>query len=125
MSTINISAAGGNVTATVSCPKYPQSVVGVIWRYNADQSFDKQVGSFKTNEPDVDLGPPAEINGKFFLVEGSVLNQNDNPPTPYEVNVTISQDGNQLSGEVPADGGSGNISDKDIPFDYRFNLQSK
>jgi hypothetical protein len=123
--TITISAMGGNVTATVSCPKFPQSIAGVIWRYNADQSFDQKAGTFKTDAPDIDLGTPATINGKFFLVEGTVLNQNDNPPTPYEVSVTITQDGQQLSSVVPSDGGAGNIGTQDIPFLYKFNLVAK
>ena len=122
--TINISATGGNIVAKINCPKYPQIVAGVIWRYNEDQSFDKQAGVFNSDEPDVDLGSPSDVNGKYFLVEGSVLNQNDDPPTQFEVNVAIAQEDNQLTNEVPKDGGSGKISNKDIPFDYRFNLQS-
>ena len=122
--TINMAGTGGPVIATITCPDTPQSVVGVIWRYNADLSFDKKVGLFKTDSASVTLGSPAEIAGKLFLIEGTVINEGDDPPTPYKVTVDVGQDGNILKSEVPADGGSGTIGDKDIAFVYRFTLQS-
>lgn len=120
--TINMSAAGGPVNINVTCPDTPQSIVGIVWRYNANQTPDGQAGTFKTHSPEISLGQPGDINGKLFLVETVIINQNDSPPTPYEVLVTLTQDGNVLSSEIPQDGGSGTIGDKDIGCVYQFTL---
>jgi len=122
---IVMSSAGGALTATISCPTTPQSVVGVVFRYNSDQSFDKKMGLFKTDSPDINLGSPIENDGKLFMIQGTVINFNDDPPSPYKVVVDISQNGNVLSTEVPSDGGSGKIGDKDIAFAYNFSLQNQ
>ncbi len=123
-SAIKISANGGPVTAKVSCPRFPQTIVGVIWRYNPDETFDFRCGTFQTDSQIVSLGTVTDTDGKLFLIEGAVLNQNDNPPTPYEIVVEIFQDGNLLNTEVPTDGGKGNIGDKDIAFVYHFTLNT-
>jgi hypothetical protein len=121
--TIKINAGGGLISVNVSCPGFPFPIVGLIYRYNADGSYDQEAGLFTYNSPDVNLGAPTVILGKYFRVEGAVHAMGDNPPAPYKVVVTVSQDGTPLSSEVPENGGSGNIGGTDIHFRYQFTFQ--
>jgi hypothetical protein len=121
---IKVSSQEGSVTVRVTCPRFPESVAGIIWRYNADQEFDQKAGDFQTQHTDVPLGSPETIAGKLFLVEGAVINQNSNPPSPYQVVVSIIQNGKTLHEEVPTDNGTGKIADKNIAFIYRFGLET-
>lgn len=120
---IKIKQAGGSVTVNVSCPRFPQSIVGIVYRYGANGSKEGAVGSFDTANPDVILGAPSEITNKSFGVLSQVLPFNDDPPTPYEIVVTVSQDGDTLSSEVPADNGSGKVSTEIINSLYYFSIQ--
>lgn len=122
ITTIQVPASGGSVVVKTSVPHFPQSVAGVVWRYNADKTPDGKAGIFSTNIPDVPLGAPMAIDKKLFLIEGAVLHHNDNPPTPYQVVVAITQGGSLIHEEVPSIGGAGQIRDKNIPFLYRFTI---
>lgn len=120
IATVKTTGSGGPITAKVAVPQFPQSSAGVIWRYNTDQTFDTRVGIFTTEIQEVPLGAPESISGKHFLVEGAVLHHNDNPPSPYQVVVAILQGGKEVHKEVPPEGGTGQIGDKNVPFIYRF-----
>ena len=122
---IPISATGDPISVTLAVPKFPQSIGGVVWRFNADKTFDVKAGLFMTTAGLVPLGAPSVVNDKIFLVEGAVLNHNDNPPTPYQVVVTITQNGSVIHSEVPSLNGSGQIGTADIPFLYRFQFKSE
>ncbi|QMW01502.1 hypothetical protein [Spirosoma foliorum] len=119
---IPISSSGGPVFVTVAIPKFPQSLAGIVWRYDAKDTFDTKAGMFVTTASEVPLGAPSVINTKKFLVEGAVLSHNDDPPTPYQVVVTVTQDGKILHSEIPSIGGFGKLADKNVPFLYRFQL---
>ena len=119
---IPISPLGGPVFVTISIPKFPQSLAGVVWRYNDNDQFDSKAGMFVTTASEVPLGAPSVIKTKKFLVEGAVLSHNDNPPTPYQVVVTVTQDSKILHSEIPSIGGFGKLADKNVPFLYRFQL---
>jgi hypothetical protein len=121
---INLENISGPVVAKVTCPQFPQSIAGIIWRYNADQTPDKRSGNFTTQLPEVPLGTAGTIAEKFFLVEGAVLQQNDTPPTPYQVIVSIIQNGNLIHQEIPESGGTGQLSDKNKAFVYLFNFKT-
>lgn len=121
---INLKSMSGPVVAKVTCPQFPQSFAGIIWRYNADQSPDKRAGSFTTQLSDVPLGTPAAIKDKIFLIEGAVLQQNDNPPTPYQVIVSFMQNGNLIHQEIPESGGTGQLSNKNKAFVYLFHIKA-
>jgi hypothetical protein len=107
------------VTITVSASKYPQSFAAKIWRYNADQTPDQQMGSAGNGTPPIVLGNAAADPTKLYMLYGFVLNQNDNPPTRYEIEAEVSQPGVQ---PVPlkVDGGAGSIGAKDQAFVARF-----
>ncbi len=122
---IPINSAEGPVSVTVTAPKFPQSIGGVVWRYNADKTFDLKAGLFTNVASEVPLGAPGLVNNKFFLIEGGVLHQNDVPPTPYQVVVTILQNGKVLHQQIPPENGSGKIGNNDIPFLYRFQLKAQ
>lgn len=121
---IQILKTGGPVIVNVSCPKYPQSVVGMIYKYGSDQTKEGQVGQFKTSSPNVPIGSPSAIDSKIFAVLSEVLPYNDDPPSPYEIQITISQDANQLLSVVPEDNGSGTISTDIIMSLYYFSIQA-
>lgn len=121
---IPVSSLGGSVSVTVTVPKFPQAVGGVIWRYKSDQTPDLKAGMFTTKASEVPLGAPNVVDNKFFLIEGAVLNHGDKPPTPYQVVVSVTQNGNILHTEVPSVNGSGKIGTEDEPFLYRFQLKS-
>ncbi len=122
---IKIAANGGPVTAKIKSKISPQVYTGVIWRYKEDETFEQRCGQYDHDQQEVLLGNSSEVADKLFLVEGVLINHNDNPPMKYNMEVSIIQDGNVVSKETPAENGSGKISDKDIAFIYRFNLKTQ
>jgi|GEM_PF-3109153 len=121
---VNAVASGGPIALRVASPDFPQIVAGRVWRYNADMTPDGSAGTFNSDAPDVPLGAPGPMAGKYFLVQGVVLHQNDDPPTQYQVVVSVMQGENVLHREVPAHNGSGEIGGADIPFTYRFRMEA-
>lgn len=119
---ITMSPAGGPVALRVASDKFPQSVAGVVWRYNANKTKDGKAGLFSTDVPSFTLGVPASILDKYFLVEGAVLHQNDNPPTPYMISISVTQDQVVLFAGPPPSGGSGTVGTADVPFRFAFRL---
>lgn len=120
---IKIPATDKPLTVRISADEYPQAITGVVWRYLADKTADGKAGSFNFEISDVPLGMLEAVNKKLFLVQGVILAHNDNPPTPYQVVVTVLQESQVLNQEIPEDGGEGFLSDKDMPFMYRFSLE--
>ena len=112
----------GPLSVELFAPHFPQTPAGVLWRYDSAQQPEGKAGEFSPGVPSVSLGSPASVAGKYFLLEGVVLNQGDNPPTPYQVQVSILQAGVPVHQEVPPDGGSGQIGTADVPFVYRFKI---
>jgi hypothetical protein len=125
LTTIQARSSGGPLSVTVASPRFPQNVSGVLWRYDASQQPEGEAGRFGPGAETVALGMPASVAGKLFMIEGAVLHQNDNPPTPYEVEVTVSQNGTVLARQVPAEGGSGQIGGENQPFVYRFTIREE
>lgn len=116
-------SGGGTITVRISSPNFPQTVAGKVWRYNADKTKNGIAGIFTSEAPDVPLGAPALVKGKLFLIQGAVLHYNDNPPTPYQVVVTVQQGETVLHEAVPDDNGAGQIGIENISFTYRFQLE--
>lgn len=125
ISIIPISTTGDPISVTLAIPKFPESIGGVIWRFNDDKTFDVKAGLFTTTAAEVPLGAPSIILKKIFLVEGAVLHHDANPPTPYQVVVTITQNGRVIHTEVPSLNGSGQIGTANVPFLYRFQFKSE
>lgn len=123
VSTITARAADGPLTVEVTDPGLPQNVTGVLWRYTPAKEPDGKVGRFTPQHPALPIGTVQSNAGRFFLVEGGVLHQDDNLPTPYQVVVTVRQPGKVLSEEVPTEGGSGQLGAQDVAFVYRFQIQ--
>jgi hypothetical protein len=120
---VRLPAASGVLSVDISCPQFPQTLAGVLWRYSETKVPEGKAGSFGPRSGSMPIGsPPSNLN-KFFLVEGAVLNHNDKTPTPYEVVVSILLDGRAIHAEVPPEGGTGQIGTNDMPFVYRFQLQ--
>ena len=100
----------------------PQNVVGVLWRYGPTLEPQGKVGEFKPKQSAVKIGSLGAIKNCNFMIEGAVVSQNDDPPTAYQVLVTILQDGVPTHKEVPAEGGAGAVGKEDAPFIYRFQI---
>lgn len=120
---ISARPGGGAVSVRVTDPTHPQSVTGVIWRYDAEQKPDGTAGQFGTDQPEVILGSAASVGGFFFQAEGAVLAQGDDPPSPYQVVISVLQDGAVLHRETPPNG-AGTVGDTNQPFVYAFRIVS-
>lgn len=121
--TIKIKDNSETVSVTVKADKYPQSIAGILWRYKPDFSADGKAGEFSSQISEIPLGLPGGLFEKFFLVEGGILNFQDNPPTPYQVVVTVRQGLETLLEVVPEHGGAGSIGKTDVPFYFDFQLK--
>lgn len=125
MSIVTIPVAGkvGTLDVAIACPSHPQVLTGVLWRYNPDESPDGAAGTFTPKSAIAPIGNPSENDGKFFMIEGAVLHQNDNPPTQYEVVVTVRHNGLAIHADVPSDHGSGTVGAADERFSYTFQVK--
>ncbi|HET7463867.1 MAG TPA: hypothetical protein VFJ82_21605 [Longimicrobium sp.] len=120
---IRVRPGGGAVSVRVTDPTHPQSVAGVVWVYDSEQNPKGSAGQFGTDGPEVILGSAASIGGFFFQAEGAVLAQGDDPPSPYQVVITVLQDETALHRETPPNG-TGTVGDANQPFVYAFRIVS-
>jgi hypothetical protein len=120
---VRLPAESGVLSVDLSCPQFPQTLAGILWRYSETKAPEGKAGTFAPRSSSMPIGSPASNLNKFFLVEGAVLHHNDKDLTPYEVIVSVLLDGRAIHAEVPPEGGTGQISRSDMPFVYRFQLQ--
>jgi hypothetical protein len=120
-----IAQTGGAVTVRVEdVSASPQSLVAVVSQFAATGERERVVGEIRRTRPAVELGTPAAIAGKTFVVDGFVVPFMDDPPTPYRVEVTVLQDGQERHQEVPPDGGEGTIGKTAVRFGYTFDVRT-
>ncbi len=122
MKPVNIDKNGGVVQITVQDEKYPQSITGIIWRYNKDKTPDGKIGSFNSEINMIPIGQPEDCVDKLLLVDGIIVHQNDDPPTPYQVLVRVHQNQKEIFKMVPEDNGSGQLGKSNIQFTLRLQL---
>jgi hypothetical protein len=89
---IRVARDGGTLAIRLSTPRYPHQAVGILWRFSAQDVFEAKVGRLSPSVAILTIGSPAANEGKRFLIEGAVASMNDDPPTPYEVQVAVLQD---------------------------------
>jgi hypothetical protein len=118
---IKVEKQNGPVSIIIDASRFPQSVAGIVWRYLKDKKKDGKAGIFNSQVYEVPLGNPSAIDEKYFLVQGVVIHQNDDPPTPYKVKLQVTQNDEVLFEEVP-DKWSGQIGDKDVVITYRLQI---
>ena len=108
----------------VTIPKTPHNLAAVLWRYDANKKpiGDKPNGEFSRKDPEVPIGSATSLHDNYFLIEGAVLHNQDNPPVQYQVEVAILQDKQILHEQAPSQGGSGQIGTVDKSFAYRFHI---
>ncbi len=123
ISIIRVRAADGPLAVRLSCPRTPQSLAGVLWRYGEDENPKGKAGEFTPRIPVTPIGSLASVKGDFFQIEGVVIAQSDNPPTPYQVVVSILLNGQSVNDEVPEDGGTGSVGKEDQTFAYAFQIR--
>jgi hypothetical protein len=119
---VTVDKNGGDISIKVSCPNYPQSISGQTWEYTGPGTSPVNNFPFSTAHPDNILGKPAATDKHLYLVDGAVLNQNDNPPTQYQVQIEITQDGKQLALVLQPPNAPGQISNADITISCKFQL---
>lgn len=124
ISEITVSAAGGPVSLCVREQQRPQSVVALVWRFDATSRREGPAGEVTCETLEVPLGAPATIDGKSFLVDGFVVPFADHPPVTYQVVVSLRQDGRDLHSAVPSDHGSGSIGSQEVRFRYPFRVRT-
>ena len=123
VSVIEVPAGSGPLTVELTSPLFPQSVAGVLWRYDANKQPEGKAGAFTPKLSTVPIGSPATNRNKFYLLEGAVLHHSDREPTPYQVVVSLLSTGRAIHTEVPSENGTGQIKDQDVPFIYRFQVK--
>jgi hypothetical protein len=120
---IEVPAGSGPLSIELSSPLYPQSLAGVLWRYDANKNPEGKAGEFTPRISTLPIGSIANNRDKLYLLEGAVLHHSDPQPTPYQVVVSLVATGRALHSEVPPENGTGEIKDKDVPFVYRFQVK--
>jgi len=120
VSTLKATRDGGVITVGISLPTSPHSAAAVIWRFSADGKREAEVGELTSLVPPVPIGDAVTNNSKKFYVRGKVLNENDNPPVPFQLLVTVGQGGKALLIEAPTEKEDSRIGSKDVRFIYRF-----
>ena len=123
ISVIEVPAGSGPLSVELTSPLFPQSVAGVLWRFDAGKNPEGKAGAFTPKLNTVPIGSPASSRDKFYLLEGAVLHHGDREPTPYQVVISILSTGRAIHSEVPPENGTGQIKDQDVPFIYRFQVK--
>jgi len=113
----------GALEVSIASPDFPQTLTGVLWRYKPDGSPDGAAGTFEPGSLKAPFGNPTQNNGKFFMIEGTVLHHDDNPPSRYEIVVTVSHNNVPLHKDVPDDHGSGTVGNQNARFSYTFQIK--
>jgi hypothetical protein len=119
---ITMDPAGPALVVKAAIEAYPVPMAANLWQYTKDQVFEKKPGVFTPGVPTVTLDPPPQVTGRFFLLEGAVIALTDGLTSPYAVVINVRQGDKVLFEGPPTTGGSGQISDTDIPFNFRFAL---
>jgi hypothetical protein len=119
---IQVSSAGGAVSVRVADMRHPQAIEARVYRFANASTNEGLAGRITEGMSEVLLGSPAAINGKFFLVDGNVVPFGDDPPTPFQVVVTVLQGGHEIDSAVPGDNGSGSIGKDPVPFRFPFSV---
>lgn len=117
-----MSRTGGDVTMYAGIPAQPQALAANLWQYRADKTFERKVGEFEIGTSALDLGAPLELTGRWFLLDGAVLSMGDSLSGNYTVLLQVTQGQVILYQGKPSLGGSGMISDSDVPVSFRFGL---
>jgi hypothetical protein len=121
---VKIDKNGGEESLKVWCPDYPQSISGDTEEYVVLSNLPVNAYPFSTANPETVLGKPNKVDQHYYMVNGAVLNQNDDPPTQYQVHIEIWQDGKQIDLVLDPEDGPGQISDTGMPFLHKFQLVS-
>jgi hypothetical protein len=118
-----VSPNDGLVSVRVVERRRSHGLVSVVWRFDGVDRREGLVGEISREIPEVPLGAPGTVDGKGFLVDGFVVPTADQPPAPYQVEVTVLQGGREVHKTVPADHGSGTAGLDEIHFRYPFVLK--
>jgi hypothetical protein len=124
--TVEVDPDGGAVELVLSM-ETPQQFGGRVWRYTDAKDPDGLVDQFDgLSETAMELGGPDAVIDKRYLIMGWVVHQEDDPPTPYRLVVSLNQDGQELlEPTVPSDQGEGQIGDANVGFTYHLVLRGQ
>ena len=121
---VTIARNGGPVTVRVVEDGHPESIVVAVWQFAATGERERLAGEIRRTQPNAELGSPAAIDGKAFVVDGFVVPFMSDPPSPYRIVVTVLQNGNELHRVTPTDGGTGTVGKKAVRFRYTFDVRA-
>jgi hypothetical protein len=121
---VRIPAGGGPVSLRVADTRHPQAIEARVHRFANMTTHEAVVGSITEGVDLVPLGAPSVIDGKIFVVDGFVVPFGDDPPTPYQVVVTVLQGGQEVDQAVPEDNGSGKIGRDGVRFRFPFAVEA-
>lgn len=124
--TVEVDPDGEGVDLVLTLPT-PQLIGGRVWRYTDAKDPDGLVDQFDSlSETTIALGAPDEVIDTRYLIMGWVIHQNDDPPTPYRILVSLTQgDEVLLEPTVPPDQGEGQIGDANVGFAYHLVLRRR
>ncbi len=122
-SVIKVADGSASLRVSIASPHFPQALAGVLWRYEPDKTPDGKAGVFTPSALSAPIGGASTFNHYLFLIEGAVLQQGDDPPTPYQVVVSIAADGKVVHEELPTEGGIGTVGSEDVSWVYRFQIE--
>jgi hypothetical protein len=121
---VTIAQNGGAVTVRVVEDGHPESIVAAIWQFAPTGEREQLAGEIRRTRPQVELGSPAGIDGKAFVVDGFVAPFMSDPPSPYRIVLTVLQDGKVLHEGVPPEHGTGTVGKKAVRFGYSFDVEA-
>jgi hypothetical protein len=122
---VAVAADGGPVCLRVAEHGRGHGVVSVVWRFAGVALREGMVGEISRDLRRCHSAPRSAVDGKGFLVDGFVVPVADQPPAPYQVLVTLLQDGREVHKAVPVDCGTGTISPDEVRFRYPFVLTAR
>jgi len=122
---VSVPSDGGPVALCVAEHGRAHGVVSVVWRFAGVADPEGVVGEFRRGLPQVPLGGPGAVDGKGFLVDGYVVPATGPRASPYQVVVTVLQDGRVVHQAVPLDSGTGTIGPDEIRFRYPFVVKAR
>jgi hypothetical protein len=121
---VSVARNGGSVAVRVVEDGHPESIVAAVWQFAPTGERERLAGEIRRTAPLAELGSPAAIGGKAFVVDGFVVPFMSDPPSPYRVVLTVLQDGKVLHREVPPDHGTGTVGKKAVRFGYSFDVEA-
>jgi hypothetical protein len=121
---VRVPSSGAPVKVQVRDATHPQAIEARVHRFANETTREGVVGSITKDVGEVTLGTPPETSGKIFTVDGFVLPFGDALPGPYEVIVSLHQNGQEVDAFTAEDRGKGTIGKTPVRFRTSFTVET-